>query len=271
MAWIESHQNLEQHPKLLHLMKLTGWTLDEAIGKLHRLWWWVLNYAEDGDLSKHLPYVYLTRFSSNCTPSELYLHLQESKWITKNGLLHDWLDYAGRYLKGKYKTSNPKKLIEIYKKHKSPLSLPKVSLKDNQGKTKVSLKSATYLNLPTLTYLNLPKDKHFEKLWASYPNKLGKKTAQKHFNNSIKTEMDIGNLYKAMDHYLRSRRVKNGVIKDGKTFFHQWREWIDYTEDVCKECNDTGEFTSSTGYKSVCKCPAGQRKKVPTHGTPNLF
>ncbi|GAG62823.1 unnamed protein product, partial [marine sediment metagenome] len=52
MAWIESHQLLKDHPKVLALMKRTGKNKAEVIGYLHLFWWWVLAYAENGDLSK---------------------------------------------------------------------------------------------------------------------------------------------------------------------------------------------------------------------------
>jgi hypothetical protein len=133
MAWIESHQDLEEHPKILWLCNKTGWNLDEAIGKLHRLWWWSLKYAEDGDLNKYEPSQYLVRLNSKLNPQELYEALQEANFIEKNGLIHDWLDYAGRYLTAKYRTSNPKRLKEIFKKHKSNFSQTKDRLKsDNQ-------------------------------------------------------------------------------------------------------------------------------------------
>lgn len=39
MAWIESHQQLERHPKTHELMGLMGWDLDATIGKRMRGWW----------------------------------------------------------------------------------------------------------------------------------------------------------------------------------------------------------------------------------------
>ena len=53
MAWIESHQGLERHPKVLRLASDLGIPLDSALGRLHRFWWWVLEYALDGDLREH--------------------------------------------------------------------------------------------------------------------------------------------------------------------------------------------------------------------------
>ena len=41
-------------------------------------------------------------------------------------MIHDWLDYAGKYLTAKYRTANPKKLRQILFKHKSVISRTKV-------------------------------------------------------------------------------------------------------------------------------------------------
>ena len=52
MAWIESHQDLLDHPKILRLSRTLGVSKNEAIGVAHRFWWWALKYAEDGDLRR---------------------------------------------------------------------------------------------------------------------------------------------------------------------------------------------------------------------------
>ncbi|WP_067931222.1 hypothetical protein [Alicyclobacillus kakegawensis] len=52
MAWIESHQELARHPKTKKLARELNDTVRGAIGLLHLLWWWAMDYAEDGDLSR---------------------------------------------------------------------------------------------------------------------------------------------------------------------------------------------------------------------------
>ena len=143
MPWIESHQKLEKHPKLLDLCEKTGWSKDEAIGKLHRLWWWVLDYAEDGNLSKWTPVQILGDLNGEIDPEKLYNILKETKFIDENNKIHDWYDFAGNYLHAKYHNSNPLKLKKIQKMYK-----------DNQRITKGQKKDAYLPTLPT--YLNLP-------------------------------------------------------------------------------------------------------------------
>lgn len=51
MAWIESHQELAAHPKTIKLAAMLDIPKVQAVGHLHLLWWWALDYADDGDLS----------------------------------------------------------------------------------------------------------------------------------------------------------------------------------------------------------------------------
>ncbi len=55
MAWLESHGNLARHPKTRRLMQRMGWTLPFTIGNLHLLWYWALEFAPTGDLTKFDP------------------------------------------------------------------------------------------------------------------------------------------------------------------------------------------------------------------------
>ena len=66
----------------------------------------------------------------------------------------------------------------------------------------------------------------FEELWKRYPLKDGKKAALRHFMASVRTGKDLVEIRKALDNYIKSDRVKKGYIKNGKTWFYNWRDWI---------------------------------------------
>ena len=51
MAWIELHQSLPQHRKLLALRDALGLRTPAALGHMCLLWLWALDNAPDGDLS----------------------------------------------------------------------------------------------------------------------------------------------------------------------------------------------------------------------------
>lgn len=105
MTWIKSYNSLERHPKTYKLMKLTGWDIDTTIGKLHRLWWWCQQYAEDGDLTKHTPETLAMAVGVEIKDAEKTLSaLIEAGFIEKTPYLRirHWWRYSGNFLRGKY-------------------------------------------------------------------------------------------------------------------------------------------------------------------------
>ena len=113
------------------------------LGHLHALWHAVLEQQEDGDLSSWPDDMIAHAAAYTGDAAAFVRALQEQKFLDGK-VVHDWLDYAGRYLKNKYRTSNPKKLKAIYKLHQS------VSRSDSRLTT-VRLKSDNQPNQPDLT------------------------------------------------------------------------------------------------------------------------
>jgi hypothetical protein len=96
-----------------------------AMGHLHSLWHAALEQQEGGDLSSWSDeFIALSADFPGDAPQFVRL-LQKHNWL-EGKLLHDWLDYAGKYLTAKYRTANPKKLRQILLKHKSVNSRFKV-------------------------------------------------------------------------------------------------------------------------------------------------
>ena len=105
MAWIESNCDLADHPKTLDLMNYTGFDIDTVLGKLHRFWYWVLKYADDGDLRKFNDEQLGRAVELNGDKAKLWVEsLVKARWLDREPYfrVHDWWDYAGRYLQGKY-------------------------------------------------------------------------------------------------------------------------------------------------------------------------
>lgn len=102
MAWIESNQELGRHPKMKKLARLLSISWPEAVGYLHYLWWWALDYAQDGDLSKYEYGDIADAVMWQGDPIEFVNALFESGFLDKtedDGLIiHDWFDYAGRLI-----------------------------------------------------------------------------------------------------------------------------------------------------------------------------
>jgi len=66
----------------------------------------------------------------------------------------------------------------------------------------------------------------FEDIYLKYPNKVGKKAAERHFLATVKTDQDFQDIQTALKNYLASERVKKGFIQNASTWYNQWRDWV---------------------------------------------
>ena len=89
---------------------------------------------------------------------------------------------------------------------------------------------------------NNMSDSHFEEIWAKYPNKDGKKQAERFFKSSVKTDQDWVDIQQALKNYKGSPAVVKGFIKNGNTWFNNWRDWIN-------QPISTGESEASIAFK----------------------
>lgn len=109
MAWIESHQELARHPKTKRLGRALGICLPQAVGHLHFLWWWALDYAEDGSLAGYSNEDIAEAAGWEGDAAEFVQAMLDCGVGGGHGFLahgdsghleiHDWEEYAGRLLK----------------------------------------------------------------------------------------------------------------------------------------------------------------------------
>ena len=173
MAWIESHTVLLRHRKVLQLSDDLHLPPVYIIGHLHALWHTILEQQEDGNLSEW-PDAMIAQAAAYSGDATAFVLALQSRKMLDGKIVHDWMDYAGRYLQVKYRTSNPLRLLKIQKLHKSvrktDSSLSKVRLKTD---------NLTLPNQPNLPYL-----KQAEVFWGSYKSnarKIGKGLVEKWF------------------------------------------------------------------------------------------
>lgn len=70
---------------------------------------------------------------------------------------------------------------------------------------------------------------NFNALWDLYPKKDGRKDALRHFQASVKTEVDLKNIQAALQKYLNYTQGKSEqYIKNGSTWFNNWTDWVNY-------------------------------------------
>ena len=301
MAWIESHTILTRHRKLVFMAKELRLKPVYLMGHLHALWHAAMEQQEDGDLSSWTDEIIAEYAQFQGDAPQFVSLLQKYRWLDGK-LIHDWLEYAGKYLESKYRSSNYNRLINIWEKHgliydKAParqmkagwnkirdeilkrddykchycseksefMEVDHVLAVENGGtddlsnlvaccrscnrkkgdkailKPDSSQTKASPPNLPNLP--NLPNQNTyaqqaarlriiFDEFWDKYPKKLGRKSAQRHFNASVKTDDDVSLFKKAFDAFLHSK-VAHGdsqFIPHGSTWFNNWRDWVDYQE-----------------------------------------
>ena len=111
MAWIESHQSLEKSRKLYELMAAMDWDKFQAIGRLKVFWWWCLDHAIDGNLTKFKPVHLALAIELDPRDSERFMSaMLEAGFIEREPQLRlrNWWTYVGKLLKTKYRQTPEK-------------------------------------------------------------------------------------------------------------------------------------------------------------------
>ncbi|WP_342419835.1 hypothetical protein [Paenibacillus sp. FSL H8-0168] len=125
MAWIESHQGTDRHPKTRKLCRKLGISTPAAVGHLHMFWWWAMDFAQDGDISRYGPDDIADAIEWEGDSEQLYSALVEAGFIdeTETGHeIHDWYAYAGRLIETRKKDADRKRRDREKRKAAADLS-----------------------------------------------------------------------------------------------------------------------------------------------------
>jgi len=111
MAWIKSEQALGQHPKLKLVANELNISIPQAIGHLHLFWWWAVDYAENGDITRYKDFV---PFSAQWEgePEDFTKALIKHGWIDEEDgklTIHDWVEYTGALIEIRQKDAERKR------------------------------------------------------------------------------------------------------------------------------------------------------------------
>lgn len=112
MAWIESHQGLPSHPKTKKLRRLLNISTPTAVGHLHMFWWWAMDHAQDGDLSRYDVFDIADACEWEGDAHQLFHALCEARFIEcidTRYVIHDWYEYAGKLIELRKKDAERKK------------------------------------------------------------------------------------------------------------------------------------------------------------------
>ena len=136
MAWIESHQSLGTHRKLMKLMRELHISDARAVGHLHFLWWWALDNTPSGDLSALTADDVAVAAHWPKEAGGFFTALIDAGWIDDEGSgklsLHDWEKYAGRLARQRALTLDQRRNG----------GLKRMSSLDAQGRRELALRAA---------------------------------------------------------------------------------------------------------------------------------
>ena len=75
---------------------------------------------------------------------------------------------------------------------------------------------------------------NFDSIWEKYPRRVGKKKSQRFFDASVKTPEDMVRIETALSNYKKCKRVADGFIQDGSTWFNNWQDWVEQNGAIPK-------------------------------------
>jgi len=260
MAWIESHQELGRHPKTNKLTRILKETQPETkhpavIGYLHYLWWWALDYAQNGSLARYdnAEIAEAARWEGD---ADTFVNaLIDAGYVDKTdeGLqLHDWYEYAGKLVERREKDRERKK------KKKGAGGTPDNS--DGTPQDGARLPSVHNPTQPNQTKHNQTKPNRteqnqtaaaeapsvadmFSQFWDEYPKKVGKaKCAEiwKKLKPSAKLFEKIMTALRAQKQIPQWQKDGGAYIPHPQTWLNNKR-WEDELPEVLKtEGGDNG-------------------------------
>jgi hypothetical protein len=238
VAWIESHQELLEHPKTKKLIRMLGISEVEAIGHLHCLWWWAMDYAQDGDLScydvadiadaahwKSDPQQFVDVLC-NCGPGGKPGFIERTDdWTLA---IHDWHKYGGKLLRRRQADAERKKESE---------RIPKDIQRNSEGTPKESARreedpredqNTKDLKDPPSPPAPSPL---FEQAWLLYPVKKEKQKALELWRKE-KLDRLFDVIRNAIDRQNATKKANDaaGTFYPEFPYFHRWlknRRWED--------------------------------------------
>ena len=236
MAWIKSHDTLAHHPKTLRLARRLGTTVPAAIGHLHLLWWWAMDYAEDGNLTGFDSEEIALACMWESEPGTFISALTVACFIDdrEDGPhIHDWLDagHAGARVESRKRNTERMRDARAAHVQRTPSArathdencagleksrvekIPPISPNDEKPAGKIT-------QIDSLRAKELTEG--FEDFYRAYPRKVGKSAASKSwFTLKPNTEMRA-TILAALEQHKASRDWQ----KDGGQFVPHPATWL---------------------------------------------
>lgn len=249
MAWVEFHgARIKRLKKFSDFRRSLQWSVNEALGFLGSFWCEVMELCENGDISGWTPEYVCDLTGLSLSPERVWNALVTNNWIdvTSDGrfLIHDWLDYAGRFLRNKYASSESGKeyLKDVWRLHGRDYGnsdATQMQPKYNRSTSTPNLTKPYQKELSNSNQGELLKqavavfdlESSFEAVWKEYPAKDGKKKALVCYKATVKGVEGEQRVRKALKNYkAHLARQHWKQPKNGSTWFNNWEDWVDWKE-----------------------------------------
>lgn len=246
MAWIKSFQELGRHPKTKRLARTLGISVPDAIGRLHLLWWWATDYAQDGNLSSFDIEDIADAVMWDDDPQTLIDALISSRFLDKNEngelVIHDWEENTGNQFERRKKQAEHMREYRASKK-KDNVNETCASRNDNvsitccvrgeENRGEEKRKDTTPPTPPSQGGVRAGGEYSpaFEIFWSAYPRKVQKQTAFKAWLGVVRHGTKPEDLTQAAAAY-HTAGQKHGTPPDKilhpATFLHEdrWKDWL---------------------------------------------
>jgi hypothetical protein len=149
----------------------------QVIGHLHMLWYWAMDYAQDGRIGGFDALDVAIAADWEGEPDAFIDGLKQAGFIDRDGKLHDWEDYAGKYFKRREQNMERQQRFRETRASKpdSPVSrvsnalLTDVSRVSNASRVEKSREEN--ISEPTVPLVRSrgPYTDEFEQFWDDYP------------------------------------------------------------------------------------------------------
>lgn len=238
MAWIESHQSLGRHPKLKAAARQLGVSRPAMVGHLQYLWWWALDFAEDGDLSGIDAEDIAEEALWDGDADEFIDALTTAGFLTTERRINDWDDYTGRLVS--QRESNRERQRRHREKTKNQPQ-PVTSQPLNEGVTVTSpLRHGATVQNSTKPDHTEPKAKEprkatyseaFEAFNAAYPKgHIVKKTAYTEWQRIAPNDETTTAIMAGLDRWKACQRWSEGFVKSAHIWLRE-RWWENQPPD----------------------------------------
>ncbi len=234
MAWIESHQELGTHPKLHKLARVLHMGKPCAIGHLHYLWWWAVDYAPDGDLSRFEPLDIAIGGEWEGEPQVFIDALVRCGFLDETGdsglFIHDWDSYAGKLIDRRERNAERMREARAERKetsaehvqrtHDARVKLPNLTI-PNQTEH-INAHAASNGSGPRTE--RPPED--FMVVWSEYPNKANRSRAIQAWKK-LRPDAELREeMLRAIRGQKQTRQWRDGIVPHFTTWLNGER-WTD--------------------------------------------